>query len=138
MKKKILKSLKQTIMWLWINLPIIVGILLLISIIKYFVPMDFLSNIDNQFLGWFVSAIFGSISAGNPINSYIIAWEFGWISANIIVISAFLISWVTVWLIQIPAESYFFGKKYAILRNILAFIFSLIWAYSIYLLYIIF
>jgi hypothetical protein len=86
-------------------------------------------------LSVFLSSVFGGVSAGNPINSYLIAWEFGNISDNILIISAFLISWVTVGFIQIPAESYFFWKKFAILRNVLAFIFSILWAYVIFLLY---
>jgi hypothetical protein len=60
------------------------------------------------------------------------------LSDSIVIVWAFLISWVTVGFVQIPAESYYFGKKYAFLRNLLAFVFSLAWAYAIYLLYNIF
>ena len=125
-------------MWFWINLPIILWILLLIALLKNYISMSFLSTIDNKFLAWIVADIFGSISAWNPINSYIIAGEFGVLSDSLIIVWVFLISWVTVGFVQIPAESYFFGKKYAFLRNIIAFIFSLLWAYAISLLYMIF
>jgi hypothetical protein len=135
MKQKIIKSLKQTLIGLWINLPIVFWILIFVVLLKHYVSIDLLSKIQNNFLSIFLFSIFGGISAGNPVNSYLIAWEFGNISDNIIVISAFLISWVTVWFVQIPAESYFFWKKFAIFRNILAFIFSLLWAYIIFLLY---
>jgi len=135
MKQKIIKSLKQTLIGLWINLPIVFWILIFVVLLKHYVSIDLLSKIQNNFLSIFLFSIFGGISAGNPVNSYLIAWEFGNISDNIIVISAFLISWVTVWFVQIPAESYFFWKKFAIFRNILAFMFSLLWAYIIFLLY---
>jgi hypothetical protein len=135
MKQKIIKSLKQTLIGLWINLPIVFWILIFVVLLKHYVSIDLLSKIQNNFLSIFLFSIFGGISAGNPVNSYLIAWEFGNISDNIIVISAFLISWVTVWFVQIPAESYFFWKKFTIFRNILAFIFSLLWAYIIFLLY---
>lgn len=122
----------------WINLPIILGILLLIALIKNYVSMSFLYTIENKFLLWVFVDILWGLFAGNPINSYIIASEFWPIADNIIIIWTFLISWVTVGIVQIPAESYYFGKKYTIIRNILAFIFSLIWAYTIALLYTIF
>lgn len=137
-KKTLKKSFKQTVTWFVINIPIILWILLLVALIKNYVSMSFLSTIKSDFLAWIVANILGSLFAGNPINSYIIAWEFGGLADNIIIVWAFLISWVTVGFIQIPAESYYFGKKYAFLRNILAFVFSLLWAYAIFLLYNIF
>ena len=137
-KKVLKKSLKQTLDWFLINIPIILWILLLVSLIKNYVSMSFLTNIKSDFLAGLVANILGSLFAGNPINSYIIAGEFGVLSDSMIVVWAFLISWVTVWFVQIPAESYYFGKKYAFLRNILAFVFSLLWAYAIFLLYNIF
>ena len=110
-KKVLKKSLKQTLIWFVINIPIILWILLLVALIKNYVSMSFLSTIKSDFLAWIIANIFGSLFAGNPINSYIIAWEFGVLSESIIVVWAFLISWVTVWFVQIPAESYYFGKK---------------------------
>ena len=136
--KPLKKSFKQTIDWFKINIPIILWILLLVALIKNYVSMSFLTNIKSDFLAWIVANIFGSLFAWNPINSYIIAGEFWVLSDTMIVVWAFLISWVTVGFVQIPAESYYFGKKYAFLRNILAFVFSLLWAYAIFLLYNIF
>ena len=133
--KVLKKSLKQTIDWFKMNVPIILWVLLLIALIKNYVSVSFLISIKNDFLAWFMASVFGSLFAWNPINSYIIAGEFGFFPDTIIIVWAFLISWVTVGFVQIPAESYFFGKKYAFLRNVLAFVFSLLWAYIIYLLY---
>jgi hypothetical protein len=76
--------------------------------------------------------IFGGVSAWNPINSYIIAWEMWNIEQNALIISVFLIARVTVWFVQIPAETYYFWKKYALVKNIINFIFSFIWGYIIY------
>jgi hypothetical protein len=46
-----------------------------------------------------------------------------------------LISWVTVGIIQIPAESYFFGKKFTITRNIISFVFAILGAYLVKIFY---
>jgi len=36
--------------------------------------------------------------------------------------TAFILAWVTVGIVQLPAESMILGKRFAILRNILSFI----------------
>jgi hypothetical protein len=41
-------------------------------------------------------------------------------------VTAFLVAWVTVGIIQLPAEIMMLGKRFAITRNILSFIFSIL------------
>jgi len=90
--------------------------------------------LDNNLISVFIANIFWSISAWSTINSYVIADSFWDINENMLIITVFLISWITVWIIQIPAEIYFFGKKFALIRNWIAFIFSIIATYIIYFL----
>lgn len=135
-KKIFMKSWKQSLMGFWTNVPILLGVILLISIFQQYLSFDFLTHIDNQFLAAFVANVLWSISTGNPINSYIIAIGIGNLGLYTFIISVFLITWVTVGIVQLPAESFYFGKKYAITRNLLAFIFAFVWGYLIYLLYI--
>ena len=126
---------KNTLNWFNELIPMLFGILLLVSMIKQFWVFSYLSNyLNNDFLSVIIADTFGSISAWNSINSYILANSFWNINENILFITTFLISWVTVWFIQIPAEIYFFGKKFTIIRNIISFVFAIIWAYIIYFL----
>ena len=67
----------------------------------------------------------GSISAGNPITSYIFGGELLDQGINLLAVTAFLVAWVTVGLVQLPAESFLLGKRFAILRNAISFIFSI-------------
>jgi len=129
------KKFKQTIAWLLQNFPIIVGILLLVSILKNSWVFNFLFDLNDSFLNVLISSWIWGLAAWNPINSYIIAWEIWDFESKIILISGFLISWVTVWFLQIPWEIYFLWKKFSILRNILSFIFSIIWWYLIFYFY---
>jgi len=135
--KKIKQKILQTFSSIKELLPILIWVLLLVSLIN---NSDFINNLlkslDNNFISILIANIIASISAWNAINSYIIAdwiWEFG---NNIKIITTFLIAWVTVWIIQIPAEIYFFGKKFTIIRNILSFCFATIWWYLVYFLMI--
>ncbi|MGM0442096.1 MAG: permease [Elusimicrobiota bacterium] len=72
-----------------------------------------------------IGNIFGSISAGNPITSYIIGGELLNKGVSLFAVTAFMISWVTVGIIQFPAESVILGRKFAVVRNIICFFLSL-------------
>ena len=133
--QNIKKTFKQTLMWLKELIPMLLGILLLISMFKELWIFNYLSNnLWNNFLSIIIADIFGSLSAWNTINSYIIADSFWNLETNILIITTFLIAWITVWFIQIPAEIYFFGRKFTIIRNLISFVFAIIWAYIIYFL----
>ncbi len=129
------KNIRQTISWLLQNLPIVIAILLLISIIKNLWLFALISTLEDNFLWILITDFVWSLAAWNPINSYILAWEIWNFENKIILISTFLISWVTVWFLQIPWEIYFLWKKFSILRNILSFIFAMIWGYLVYYFY---
>lgn len=135
-KKLFRKTKEQTWNGFKTNIPIILWVVILISIIQQYFPFSSITKFTDTLWGTFLGWIIGSIAAWNPINSYIIASEVGSIEKYGLLISVFLITWVTVWLIQIPAESYYFGKKYAILRNLLAFLWSFAAGWTIYSLYL--
>jgi len=124
MKQSVFKAAKG----LWMAFPMIIGTILLISLISALVPKSFYTTVftKNYFFDSFIGSLIGSISAGNPITSYIFGGEILNQGVGLIAVTAFLVSWVTVGLIQLPAESAILGKKFAILRNITAFIFSII------------
>ncbi len=108
------------------NLPIIVGVLLLIGLFKTFISKEMISSvfIGNIFSDTLLGSIIGSISAGNPITSYIIGGELLDEGVSLFAVTAFLVSWVTVGLIQLPAEISFLGKRFAIARNTISFVLS--------------
>jgi uncharacterized membrane protein YraQ (UPF0718 family) len=134
--QNIKKTFFQTLNWFKELIPMLLGIIIIVAMLKQAWIFESISKYINNNFWWVVLAdIFWSISVWNTINSYIIADSFWKIDNYILVITAFLISWVTVWIIQIPAESYFFGKKFVILRNILSFLFAIVGAYLVYFLY---
>ena len=44
----------------------------------------------------------------------------------LVAIVAFLLSWVTVGIIQLPAESLILGKKFALVRNLVSFVSAIV------------
>jgi len=116
-------ALKDTFNNLKSTIPILFGIILLISLIINMIPESFYSKvfIGNGVIDSFVGALFGSVLAGNPINSYVIGSELLENGVGMTAITAFIISWVTVGIIQLPAEAMLLGKKFAITRNVFSF-----------------
>ncbi len=124
MKQAILKSAKA----MWSTLPIILGTILLLSLLYSLIPKSIYAELfsGNIFLDSFVGGFVGSIAAGNPITSYVIGGELREQGVSLLVVTAFLVSWVTVGFVQLPAEILILKKKFAILRNITAFFLSII------------
>ena len=131
MVNKKLKNFKESF-WkagrsLFFNLPIILGILILIGLFRELINFEIYSKLfSNSFLDSFIGASLGSILAGNPVSSYILGGELLSQGVSLIAVTAFLVSWVTVGIVQLPAESLMLGKKYAITRNIVAFLSSIL------------
>jgi len=113
---------------LWEAFPMILGTILLISLISTLIPKSFYTNIfsKNIILDSFIGSLVGSISAGNTITSYILGGELLTQGISLLAVTAFLVAWVTVGLIQLPAESAILGKKFALLRNASSFILAII------------
>lgn len=126
------KNLKQVLLKtgriLLNRMLVLFGTILLISLVNSLIPESFYSTVfqGNLIVDSFIGSIIGSISAGNPITSYVLGGEFLNQGLSLIIVTSFLVAWVTVGLIQLPAEISFLGKKFAILRNLTAFFLSIL------------
>ena len=127
LKKAVEKAAKS----MWMSVPILLGAILLVSLSNVLVPKEailkFFSAIP--FLDAIIGSGVGSILAGNPVTSYVIGGELLAQGVSLTAVTAFLVAWVTVGLVQLPAESMLLGKKFAITRNIVSFVFAIIVAY---------
>ena len=133
-----MKYMKKTIKSFGSALYILIPTILLIALFVSAVPPKELVKLfsGNRITDSLIGSIAGSVSAGNPIVSYIIGGELLKNGIGLIAVTAFLVAWVTVGVIQFPAESKLLGRKFAIWRNITAFILSIIIAITTYILVI--
>ena len=126
---KTIKSIRELI-------PMLLAILLLISLLKTSWLISWIVKHLNNDIFWVIVAdLAGSISVWSAINSYIIAknlWNF---SQYMLLWTVFMISWVTIWIIQMPLEAKYFWKKFTITRNILAFLLAIAAWYLVYFLF---
>jgi predicted Fe-Mo cluster-binding NifX family protein len=112
--------------------PILLGVVLLIGLFNNFVSRNFLAALfsGNVVLDTFLGAFFGSILAGNPINSYVInsyviGGELLQYGISLFTVTALIITWVTVGLVQLPVEIAALGRRFALLRNTICFMLSI-------------
>ncbi len=136
-KKSLLLSLLQAAKNFAQALPMIVGIMLLLGLFQSYVSQEHLAALfsGNPFTDTLTASLIGSISGGQVINSYIIGGELLDKGISLFAVTAFLLSWVTVGIIQLPLEISMLGKGFAIFRNlsgiILAAFMSLIVVYTL-------
>jgi hypothetical protein len=124
-------SLKKT-MHTFINLlPIIVGMLLATSMVITVFPEQISAglfghgNVFDALLG----ASIGSVAVGHPMASYLLGGELLGGGVGLIAVTALLVSWVTVGIVQLPAESLMLGGRFALYRNLVCFVIAVVIAF---------
>ncbi|MGM5481096.1 MAG: permease [Nanobdellota archaeon] len=110
------------------SLPIIIGVIFLIGLFQTLITKQMILSVfsGSELTNILIGSLSGSVLAGNPITSYVIGGELQNQGVGLLAITAFLVSWTTVGLVQFPAESKILGKRFATYRNISSFILSFI------------
>ena len=124
MQSKILLAWQKTKKTIIMTVPLVIGVLLLVSLLNLLLKPSWLMLLfhKNIFIDSLIGAIIGSLAAGNPVTSYVLAGEFAKIGIALAALTAFILTWVTVGIVQLPAESMMLGKKFAVVRNVLSFL----------------
>ncbi|NMX22239.1 hypothetical protein C5S30_07475 [ANME-1 cluster archaeon GoMg4] len=106
----------------------LLGVILLLGLFSVFVTSEMISSVFTGELlrDTVIGSLIGSISAGNSIVSYIIGGELLKEQVSLFAVAAFIVAWVTVGVVQFPAEAAILGKRFAAARNILGFILAII------------
>ena len=133
MKKKIKNKtfthvLKQSALSIYYVSPMILSVLGIAALLITYITTKQMQNLfkGNVLLDSIYGTIAGGIMMGNAMVSYILGSELQAMHISLYAITAFLLSWVSLGYVQIPMEISFFGKKFVIIRNILALIFTFI------------
>jgi len=110
------------------SLPMLLGVVMLLGLLRTFVSKQMISSVFTGALArdTLIGSVVGSISAGNPITSYIIGGELLKEGITLFAVTAFMVAWVTVGIVQLPAEASILGRRFALSRNILSFILSIL------------
>jgi len=124
---KIQQAAKKSLQTFKTSIPILVGILLLINLINPLLKDKYSQLFSgNILIDPLVGALAGSISFGIPITSYIAGGELLSEGVSLLAVTAFIIAWTTVGVAMLPFEAAMLGKRFAIIRNGINFMFSII------------
>ncbi len=120
-------SLRKTFQSIQASLPILMGVLLVLSILnplfKEYYPKIFTGN---YLVDPLIGTIAGSFSFGIPIASYVVGGELLKEGVSLLVVTAFIFSWTTVGIPMIFLESAHLGKRFAFMRNALNFFLAIL------------
>jgi len=125
----------NTLKSLWMIMPMLLAVIALVGLFEtYITPQMIHSFFDgNMIHDTVLGTTAGAVSVGQPFLSYIIAGELLKEGVSLYAVTAFILAWVTLGVIQLPLEFSIFGMKFAIIRNLLSILFAFLvsWA-SVY------
>ncbi len=108
--------------------PLLLGIIGLVGLFQILVTPKMLAALfrGNPLVDTLIGTLTGAAAAGNPVVSYLLGGELLSQGISLYAVSAFILSWVTLGFIQLPAEVEVFGGRFTLYRNILAFVFTML------------
>lgn len=123
-----IKVLQKSSMSFLAMVPLLLGVIGFVGVFQVLVTPQILASLfqGNPFLDTLIGTLGGATAAGNPIVSYLIGGELLDQGISMYAVTAFLLSWVTLGFIQLPAEVAVLGGRFTLYRNVLAFVFTML------------
>ncbi len=108
----------------------LLGVIGLVGILHTYVTPAMLSSVfgNGIFIDTLVGTFTGAISSGNPAVSYVLGGELIKEGTSLFAVTAFILSWVTLGFIQLPAEAVALGSRFTLYRNLLSLVATIILA----------
>ncbi len=127
-KNKTRLALKKAWRMFWAVLPQFIAILLLVGLLLAILRPETIQRAigsESGFLGLLVSALIGTVTMVPVLIAFPLASRLMENGAGVAQTAAFIATLTTVGIVTLPLETRYLGKKVAILRNLLFFLFAL-------------
>ncbi|ADN08531.1 conserved hypothetical protein [Sulfurimonas autotrophica DSM 16294] len=126
--QKIKTASINTLKNLWMITPMLLAVIGLVGLFETYITPQIIHSLFNAHVihDTVIGTVAGAVSVGQPFLSYIIGGELLKEGVSFYAVTAFILSFVTLGVIQLPLEFSIFGMRFAIIRNILSIIFALI------------
>lgn len=133
-----LTSLQKATKMILTIMPMLLAVVGLVGLFNAFVTADMIRSLFNNTIlhDVSISVFTGSISVGQPVVSYIVGSELLQKGVSLYAVSAFMLSFVTLGMLQIPLEYSLFGARFTLLRNVLALLFAVLLSLSFTFIYL--
>ena len=114
-------------------MPILAGMLLLVALVVTLLPHDLSREWFSgmPLLDAVEGAVFGSVATGQPVVSYILGKGLLEAGAGWIAVTGLILGWVTVGVVQLPAETMMLGARFALRRNGISFLLAVVVAVAV-------
>jgi len=121
------ESFKKAIIGLVSMIPMLFAIILILGLFDTYITKEMLASmfVFNNFIDSAIGTSMGAVLTGNPMISYILGGELRDSGVSLYAVTAFVLSWVTLGVVQLPAEVEVFGARFTLYRTLLAFITTL-------------
>lgn len=112
--------------------PMLLAVIGLVGLFDTLVTPEMLHSlfIGNALYDALMGTFVGGVSVGQPFLSYIIGGELLKEGISYYAVTAFILAWVTLGLVQLPLEWSLFGGRFTIVRNLLSLLFALVIAFA--------
>jgi len=133
MKIKFKSAFKDTFKTLYMISPMLLAVIGLIGLFKTFITPEMLHTFFTGSLlhDMLMGVGLGGISVGQPFLSYIIGGELLNEGASFYGVTAFILAFVTLGVVQLPMEFSIFGFRFMLLRNLLSLLFAFLISWAI-------
>lgn len=133
-KNKTIDTIKQAKNMMGSMLSDIMGVLLMIGLILSLIPPERIESLIGNGSGafaTFVAAFVGTITLIPAFVAFPLIGSLKASGAGIVTLTAFLTTLTMVGFVTLPLEVKTFGKKFAMVRNSLSFVFAILIAFSV-------
>ncbi|SFM38292.1 hypothetical protein SAMN05421721_10472 [Ectothiorhodospira mobilis] len=112
-------------------LPVLTAMLLLTSLVLAWLPMTGLASAlaGDGPVDVLLGTLLGSVAAGHPSAGYVLGGELRAGGVGLITVTALITAWVTVGVVQLPAEALTLGRRFALVRNLVCLVLAVVLAY---------
>jgi uncharacterized membrane protein YraQ (UPF0718 family) len=127
-KKSFVQVLRRSLFSFAKMLPMILGVVGTVGLFQALITPEMLRALftGNVLYDTLVGTVAGGIAAGQAMVSYIIGGELLKEGISLYAVAAFVLSWVTLGVVQLPLEVEVLGMRFTVLRNLLAFLFTIL------------
>ena len=123
-----MKALKKAFTGFVSMMPMILAIVALVGLFQAFITKEMLAALftGDSVKDTLIGTAAGAVAVGQALISYILGGELLGQGISMYAVTAFMLAWVTLGVVQLPAEAEVLGLRFTIYRNILAFVSTLI------------
>ena len=126
--RSFVKALKQALVGFVSMTPMILGVIGLVGLFQAYVTQEMLASLftGDPVKDTLIGTVAGGIAVGQALISYILGGELLEQGISMYAVTAFILAWVTLGVVQLPAEAEVLGGRFTLYRNLLAFVSTLL------------